>query len=208
LAAVLLAVVLHPATNALEAMISRFIPLDGESHSRAGPRAAAAGQHDHAAGDHGARAGHLRELAFAGSSGRPRRASGKWTAMAISSLFFRRGPRPVSASLIAFLLGLVLGFLAIQSGSLLPCVLFHAAHNGLALLAHHLLPAADERQQPWRWLLRETFEDGLYYSWPAVLLSVAAGSAILFWFHRLRTSKPAGPVLDPLDREAATLVSP
>jgi sodium transport system permease protein len=126
------------------------------------------------------------ELAFRGFilSGF-RRLGHKWTAIVLSSIFFGASHALFQQSLIACLLGAVLGFLAIQSGSLLPGVLFHIVNNALALLVSQVTPAlADERH--WlHWLMRSASDEGQLYHWPVVVFSLLAATAILAWFHRL-----------------------
>jgi sodium transport system permease protein len=84
-----------------------------------------------------------------------------------------------------FVLGLLLGLLAIRSGSLLPGVIFHSVHNGLIVIVAFFSKQALEAGQQ-HWLLSD---DG-WYSLPAVITSVivAVGmiAGLLFW------NRPAG----------------
>ena len=65
----------------------------------------------------------------------------KWRAIVITAFFFGVVHGIIQQSLMACLLGVVLGYLAVQSGSILPCMVFHLAHNSLALLNGRLTPA-------------------------------------------------------------------
>ena len=69
----------------------------------------------------------------------------KWTAIVISSVFFGAAHAIFQQSLIACLVGMVIGFIAIQTGSLLPGVLFHIIHNSMALLVQQFAPATARR---------------------------------------------------------------
>jgi sodium transport system permease protein len=39
---------------------------------------------------------------------------------------------------VTFFVGIVLGIIAVQTRSLIPCILFHAVHNSMAILMSHL----------------------------------------------------------------------
>jgi sodium transport system permease protein len=72
------------------------------------------------------------ELAFRGFMlsgfrhlGRP------WMAILLTSVFFGMAHPIVQQSLFTFLLGIVITFVAVQTGSLLPAILYHMTHNGL-----------------------------------------------------------------------------
>jgi sodium transport system permease protein len=82
----------------------------------------------------------------------------------------------------AALLGLVLGLLAVKSGSLLPAIVFHFVWNSLAVLHGRwgqVTRAEEINQSPWHWLLHH---DGgqIHYRWPLLLAMLAIGS-ILIW---------------------------
>jgi sodium transport system permease protein len=108
----------------------------------------------------------------------------KWTAIILSSVFFGAAHSIFQQSLVACLLGTVIGYIAMQSGSLLPGVLFHIVHNSLALLAGDFVPAGEPAA--WQtWLWRANPEHGQLYGWSAVFLSLVASALILRWFGRL-----------------------
>ena len=56
----------------------------------------------------------------------------KWRAIVYSALLFGLAHGILQQSLIASLVGVVLGYLAVQSGSILPGMVFHLCHNALA----------------------------------------------------------------------------
>jgi sodium transport system permease protein len=56
-----------------------------------------------------------------------------WTAILLSSFLFAVFHANVFQFLPSFLLGAVLGVLAVRTGSILPCILFHLAHNALMI---------------------------------------------------------------------------
>ena len=80
----------------------------------------------------------------------------------------------------ATLLGLVLGLLAVRSGSLFPGMLFHAVNNGLAVSIGY----ADDDMKAWmaRWLYRDP-EKALYHGW-IVVAGALASVVLLAWLWR------------------------
>lgn len=108
----------------------------------------------------------------------------KWRAIVISSIFFGLAHALLQQSIGAALVGVVLGYLAIQCGSLLPPILYHMLHNGLALGVSHVTPELLEQWPLLRLLYAADDGDGLVYRWPVVVLGVVVASAILYWLHR------------------------
>jgi sodium transport system permease protein len=76
------------------------------------------------------------ELAFRGFilSGL-RRSGAKWGAIVGSALFFGIIHGMLHQSINATALGMVIGFIAVQTGSLVPCIVFHFVHNSLVHLS-------------------------------------------------------------------------
>ena len=58
----------------------------------------------------------------------------KWRAIFFSALLFGLTHGILQQSLIASLVGMVIGFLAMQSGSILPGMAFHVVHNALGVV--------------------------------------------------------------------------
>ena len=78
----------------------------------------------------------------------------------------------------ATLLGLVLGLLAIRTGSIWPGLTFHAVFNGIAVLRERwdipdTLPAWGD------WLISSDADTGLSYDWPLLLIAAFAAAALL-----------------------------
>jgi sodium transport system permease protein len=109
------------------------------------------------------------ELAFRGFilSGF-RKPGHKWRAIIFSALFFGFVHGMLQRTLVSGLLGVVIGFLAIQTGSILPGMVFHVLHNSL-LLALPRFSGAEE----------------IASFWPVIAVSACATAAVLYWFHRL-----------------------
>ncbi|MCA9249051.1 MAG: CPBP family intramembrane metalloprotease, partial [Planctomycetales bacterium] len=142
------------------------------------------------------------ELAFRGFilSGL-RHIGDKWRAIAISSVFFGVTHGILQQSVSASLLGLVLGYIAIQTGSLYPCILFHATYNSLALLFSKIELSADRfaGNPMLPWILRRSEEMGhAQYAYTPILL-VASGLVAVYllgWLHRLPYQKSSEEELE------------
>ena len=122
------------------------------------------------------------ELAFRGfilsgfrSMGNNRRA------IIVSALFFGVTHGLLQQSINAFVLGLVLGYLAVRSGSLLPGVVFHFLHNSMSVLSAKITPELIERLPPVGLLVHATNE-GPSYQWPVYVFGGVASLALLGWF--------------------------
>lgn len=123
------------------------------------------------------------ELAFRGFvlSGL-RHLGSRWAAVAISSLLFGVTHGLLQQSLSAVALGFVIGYVALQTNSLLPGAIFHFTHNALSVLAGRITPQVLE-QHPWLdWLYQPTGSPVIpfAYHWPVLVVSgmVSLG---LFW---------------------------
>jgi sodium transport system permease protein len=117
-----------------------------------------------------------------------RRLGHKWWAIAFSAVFFGLAHTVVQQSIAAAALGAVIAYLAIQSGSLVPGMLFHATYNAL-MLASSLLPQSSA-ELAIRWpaaksLFVESAPGSLEYTLPVVIVTGFAALGVLAWFHRL-----------------------
>jgi sodium transport system permease protein len=112
----------------------------------------------------------------------------KWWAIGLSAVFFGMAHTVVQQSITAAALGAIIAYLAIQSGSLIPGMLFHATYNSL-MLASSLLPQYFEQLNN-RWpsaksLFMEVAPGNYEYRLPIVIVAGVASAAVLAWFHRL-----------------------
>jgi sodium transport system permease protein len=126
------------------------------------------------------------ELAFRGFIlGGLRRMGHRRTAIVISSVFFGVTHGVLQQSISACAVGVILGYLAVQTGSLLPCILFHLTHNGLTVLVSRLAPS-DLAGQPWlRGMVRSLGDGDFIYTTPIVALGGVTSLALLMWFRSL-----------------------
>ena len=134
------------------------------------------------------------------------RAYRRGTAILLSALLF--GFLHVLLSLFqqffnATLLGLVLGLLAVRSGSLLPGIVFHLINNALAVL--RTVPTADlvgpglagrlDRANAAGWLYRDA-EQGLYH-WPWLVLGGLVATALIVALVRRGRKAPTAGLEHP-----------
>lgn len=125
------------------------------------------------------------ELAFRGFilSGL-RHLGSKWWAICISAVFFGLAHGFVQQSLSAAAIGMVIGYVAVQTGSIIPCMLFHMTYNGL-MFATQYWPSLIERQPALAKLFREPGSNQLLYSWPVIVAGLAGATLLLLWLRRL-----------------------
>jgi sodium transport system permease protein len=126
------------------------------------------------------------ELAFRGFllSGF-RRLGSKWRAIALSALFFAVTHSILQQSLIAFLMGLVVGYIVVQSGSILPGMIFHFTHNFLLLANSRITPELCAQYPGLRMFVEATGAQGAQYHWQLWALGAVFGVLILLWFQQL-----------------------
>jgi sodium transport system permease protein len=193
-AALALALVLHPAVMTLQVVVLRLYPIAEGVRTALDPV-----QRMFA----GASFGQIllllavvpaicEELAFRGFilSGL-RHLGRKWRAIVYSALLFGFAHGVLQQSMIACLIGTVLGYVAVQSGSLLPGVAFHLVHNTLGLAAARVTPAVFDRW-PALVAVASPLDDGGYeFHWPIIIAGLIAAALLLAFFHRLPYPKSA-----------------
>jgi membrane protease YdiL (CAAX protease family) len=104
---------------------------------------------------------------------------GKWKAIIITSaLFAVLHGQPVAAP-TQFAIGLLLGYIFTESGSVFPCMLYHALHNGISLWLYQASVSMVDTSDELTALAEELLSSpgALLIS---LLLYIAVGGAILF----------------------------
>jgi sodium transport system permease protein len=149
------------------------------------------------------------ELAFRGFILSGLRHSGhKWGAIAIASVFFGILHGMFQQSLVACAMGMVLGYLAVQTGSLLPAVLFHFTNNAMSVLVGSVRPEHFDRHPMLGWLLVPHGE-GYAYQWPLAVAAGVAAVGLLWWFRGLRYRRTEEEKLqEALDHQSAGAAAP
>ena len=101
----------------------------------------------------------------------------------------------------ATLLGLVLGLLAIRSGSLLPGIIFHLLFNSLAVLHSQATSILIESRPPWLdsnavgWLLVLDIENGaIRYNFRTLILCGVVAFLVIRWLIRMKPESNSAPM--------------
>ena len=113
---------------------------------------------------------------------------GKWKAILLTSLLFGLAHGVIQQTMITFVVGMILGVIAIQTRSIIPCILFHLTHNSMAVLLSKANSAVIETSPILGRLLYSS--DGVNYQYsifPGILMSVI-GISLIVWFLRLDTN--------------------
>ncbi|MEE8452748.1 MAG: ABC transporter permease subunit/CPBP intramembrane protease [Thermoguttaceae bacterium] len=202
-AAALLALMLHPAVNALQVVVQRLYPISENVREalQTLTKMFTDAPFWQLALVLAVLPAVCEEFAFRGFllSGF-RHLGHKWRAIVFSALFFGLAHGILQQSLIACVVGVVLGYVAVQTGSIFPCMVFHVLHNTLALAMTRINPEV----LGWPLLRRLMVlnEEGDYvYSWPTIVGGLFASLLILLWFRRLRYQRSSEEKLqDAIDR--------
>jgi len=113
----------------------------------------------------------------------------KWRAIVIASVFFGLTHGMLQQSIMAVVFGIVIGYLAVQTGSLLPCIAFHMVHNGLMVSLTQVGTEWLARYPQLRQLFQPVAEgqaNGVeipMYAWPVVAGGCVIALSLLGWFH-------------------------
>jgi sodium transport system permease protein len=128
----------------------------------------------------------------------------KWRAVFFSALLFGFTHGILQQSIIASLVGMVIGFLAVQSGCLLPCMVYHVIHNALGVLGSRITPEQFP-DWPMLWMFVTPGKDGgCEFGYPAFVAGSLAGLLLLIWFGRLPCPNSPEAVLEETIRSGET----
>lgn len=110
----------------------------------------------------------------------------KWWAIAISAVAFGMAHFILQQKISAAAVGLIIGLLAVQTGSLVPCMLFHAVFNGLIVGTATFAGTIDAFVAKNPVLENVVRTDGKGFFQPWFIGACLAGAAIAcWWLHRL-----------------------
>ena len=183
-AAILLAACLHPSVLWLSEWIKMLYPISGETIAQLKPITDLMTQAPllHVVLLMALAPAVCEELAFRGFilSGL-RHAGHKWAAIAISSLFFALAHGLLQQSLSAFVVGAIIGYIAVQTGSLLPAIAFHFTHNALAICVSRV-PVEWAENNAWTRFALQISEGGILYDWKLSLVLTGCAVGLLYWF--------------------------
>lgn len=203
-AAVLLAVALHPAANALRVAVVKLYPISDPIKQQLARLSTEKFDFGLLLLVIAVVPAICEELAFRGFvlSGL-RHLGHKRRAIIISAVFFGIAHSVLQQSIIACLMGVIIGYLAVQTNSLLPGVLFHMTNNALALLTTKLTPECLTRYPSLGWLVTDVGESGYIYQNYVIALGGLVAIGLLFWLRQLPYAKSAEESLqDSIDQHA------
>lgn len=107
-------------------------------------------------------------------------------AILFSSLFFGMSHgMAVQQAISATILGCLIGYLAVQSGSIFPGMAFHVTHNGLVVVFLTWLQKKIEQNPEWKWIAEFGTEVPAAYHPLVIAAGIVGAGAILRWFSRL-----------------------
>jgi sodium transport system permease protein len=147
------------------------------------------------------------ELAFRGFilSGL-RRLGQTGMAILISSLFFGVMHGILQQSISASILGMLLGYIAVHTRSILPCIVFHMTHNGLQLMSGQVLNQEFVSNHPnlLKYVVPSVAEGAYVYNLPVVIASLMISALVLYWFRKQPLQRTAEERLrSALDKQTA-----
>jgi sodium transport system permease protein len=205
--AALLAVVFHPVAMALQSLVMRLYPISDELRSATQGLEQVFSQAPYwqlvlliavlpAV---------CEELAFRGFILSGLRRSGNTArAIVISALLFGFAHGVMQQSMIASIVGMLIGYVAVKTGSILPGIVFHAIHNSLAVgvmkvakglhdgnEAQVLREDVDASKLPQFFdkIMELTGAGGLQYRTGVLVACVLGTAVVLAWFSLLRHPK-------------------
>jgi sodium transport system permease protein len=132
-----------------------------------------------------------------------RRLGNAWTAIALSSLFFAIVHGILQQSLNAFAMGLVIGYIAVKTGSLFPCILYHLTHNSITLFYSRLDSNGTTDSKFVDWIFYQDPQQQYHYELPVLAISCCVAAAIFFYYKRLPGQLSAAESLQQENQQPA-----
>ena len=83
------------------------------------------------------------------------------------------------------MVGTVIAYIAVQTGSLLPGILFHFTHNSLAVLGSRMTPEIYADYPFFAWIYRSVDQSGYEFHWQLTALAFIVAIGLLYWFRHL-----------------------
>ena len=111
----------------------------------------------------------------------------KWQAILITSLLFGIAHGVIQQTVITFFVGMILGVIAVQTRSIIPCILFHLTHNSLAVLLSSAKGSVVENSALLSQLLYTANGENYQYAIIPGILMAVVGVLLIVWFLRLDT---------------------
>ncbi|MGY8732084.1 MAG: ABC transporter permease subunit/CPBP intramembrane protease, partial [Pirellulales bacterium] len=110
-----------------------------------------------------------------------------WTAIFITAAFFGITHGILQQSLNAGMIGVLLGYVAVRTNSIIPTMIIHFMHNGLVILLDEFAAS-----QEWLQTLQIEYDGiGHNYSPLVTVVGTVVTVALLFTLHRLTVAQPS-----------------
>ncbi len=126
---------------------------------------------------------------------------GKWTAIIISAAFFGIAHGILQQSIMASFVGVVLGIIAVQTGSLLPCIAYHLTHNSLPILMS-VFPTHSIDTSYMSYVLQTNAAGSIEYTLLATIVMPLCGLGLLLWLWKFSDKKTPQPEYLGFKRQA------
>jgi sodium transport system permease protein len=128
-----------------------------------------------------------------------------WGAILLSAVLFGVAHGVIQQSIVAGLFGVVLGYIAVQTGSIWPCIIFHAAHNSMGILSPRWINVLMQRGFDSPWLIQTVSVQGEpspIYGVPVVIGGLVLAGVIFHWLQRLPMEKSSEErLLDAIEHQ-------
>ncbi len=128
----------------------------------------------------------------------------KWRAIAITSLFFGVTHALFQQSIVTFFVGCVLGYVAVQTGSLFPAIAYHVTHNTLTVLLGCVQRESFTDHPLLHYVLRDAPGGGYLCNVPTVIIAGLIAIGLLAWLGRLPYRKTAEEALQDAIQQHAS----
>ena len=106
----------------------------------------------------------------------------RWQAILLTSILFGLAHFAIQQAIITFAIGMVLGVIAIETRSLIPCMLYHATHNSITLMLPRVDAGIVEGSPALPWILYS--KDGAIWQYsvlPGIAMTLV-GVLLMTWF--------------------------
>ena len=127
----------------------------------------------------------------------------RWQAILISSILFGLAHFAIQQAIITFVIGMILGVIAIKTRSLIPGMIYHATHNSITVLLPRVDASVVDGSPVLPWILYTT--DGTIWQYsilPGIVMTMF-GVLLMIWFIKNPEKDPQpprqvnGPALQP-----------
>lgn len=131
----------------------------------------------------------------------------KWGAIVLASVFFGLTHFMLQQSLSACVVGIVIGYVAVKTGSIFPGMLYHIVHNGSSVLLTRVTPDLLESYPLLKLVFVPDSETGEhFYRLPFAVAAALVGLCLMWWFKSLPYHRSAEESLqEALDHQATTV---